>query len=243
MAWFYKEENNSLICTVKPNQELYFFVPECYFGSRSAIIDGEYVSLLGVFNYAIYQDDKPVSELKTFKFPSIFLTQPHAIQKMKDVVLTKNMGKQDYRVLKYKPGDKLVVEMNIPQQVENIEEFVRLWVITGHIPTIDYRQIWEYFINNIKDNGNKYGLNNQVFGVFQAKLCRNPENYEEPFRISKAKKNGEWENYKPVSVKEVVDYASPYISMSSENFDDSVVAATMMTSNKYSPLEKVLTGK
>ena len=69
MAWFYKEENNKIICTVKEDQELLFFVPENYFRSKSAVIDGDIVSLLGVFNYAIYKDNKPVSELKIFKFP------------------------------------------------------------------------------------------------------------------------------------------------------------------------------
>ena len=245
MAWFYKVVDDAVVCNVKPNQEIYFFVPENYFQAKSAIIVGEYVNLLGIFNYAIYENGKPVSELKTFKFTSIFLTQPYTIEKVKDIVLTKQSSKTDYRILKYRPGDKLVVNINVPQQTVNIEEFIRLWVITGHIPeTIDYRTIWEYFLENVKLNGAKYGLNNQIIGIVQSELCRDVTDYSRPFRQSKAKKNGEWTNYKNISVKDGPKYISPYVSLTSENWDDSLVAATLIEpgSGKYSPLEQIVTG-
>lgn len=246
MAWFYKVENDAVICTVKQNQEIYFFIPECYFAAKSAIIVGEYVNLLGIFHYAIYENGKPVGGLKTFKFSSIFLTQPYTIEKVKDITLTKQSGKDDYRILKYKPGDKLVVNINVPQQTPNIEEFIRLWVITGHIPTtLDYRNIYKYFLENVKLNGGKYGLNNQIIGVVQSELCRDVNDNTKVFRNSRAKKNGEWTNYKNVSVKDIPKYISPYVSLSSENFDDSLVAASLIEpgTGRYSPMERVVTGR
>lgn len=245
MAWYYKEENNAIVCTVKPSQELVFFIPECYFDTNSAMITGNLVSLIGIFNFAIYENNKPISELKTFFYPSIFLTQPGSIEKWKQIQLTKNTDKSDYRALKYKTGDKIIVNMDIPQQVENMEEFMRLWIITGHIPnTVDYRNIWKYITKNASLNGNSYGLTNQLIGAFQTELCRDPSNYKNTFRCSKAKKNHEWNNFKPVSVKDVPSYISQYVSTSSENMDDSIVAATLMDEpGKFSPLEKVFTGK
>ena len=245
MAGFYKEVNGSVICTLPKNQEVRYFIPECYFSSKSAIIVGEFVNLLGIFNYAIYDidKDKPISNLKTFYFPTIFLAQPYTIDKAKDIVLTKNSGKQDYRVLKFKDGDKLVVQTKVPQLIENVEEFFKLFVITGHIPdTIDYRTIYSYFLESMALSGNKFNLSNQMFGILQSEICRDPKDHSKPFRLSTAKKNGEWDNYKNISIKQIPNYISSYVSITSENYDDSVIAATMMKKELETPLEKVLIG-
>ena len=246
MASFYKEVGDAVVATLPKNQEIRYFIPECFFQTKSAIIVGEFVNLLGTFNYAIYdiEKDKPVSGLKLFYYPTIFLAQPYTIEKAKDLKLTKNSEKQDYRLLKFRDGDKLVVQKNTPQSIENVEEFFRLFVITGNAPdTIDYRELWHYYIDSMALSGNKFGISNQMFGIFESELCRDPSDPSKPFRLSKAKKNGEWNNYKAAAVKEIPKYTSPYVSLTSENLDDSIVAATMMDNAKYSPLEKVLTGK
>ena len=79
--------------------------------------------------------------------------------------------------------------------------------------------------------------------ILMSEICRDPNDISKPFRLSSAKKNKEWTNYIPISIKEIPKYVSPYVSITSENFDDSIVAASMMTNAKYSPLERVLTGK
>lgn len=241
---FYKQVGDAVICNVKENQEVRYFIPECYFQTKSAIVVGEYVNLLGIFNYAIYENDKPISGLKTFNFPTVFLAQPYTIVKEKDIKLTANSEVSDYRVLKFKNGDKLVVNVNVPQNIENVEEFFRLFVINGHIPdTIDYRDIWKYFVDSMELSGNSWSLTYQMLGLLQSEICRDSTDITSPFRTSKAKKNKEWTNYSNVSIKDLPKYISPYVSITSENLDDSIVAATMLTDAKDSPLEKVLTGK
>lgn len=242
---FYKETKGSVICTLPKGQEVRYFIPECYFNAKSAIIVGEFVNLLGIFNYAIYdiEKDKPISDLKTFNFPTIFLAQPYTIEKAKGIKLTKNSGVQDYRVLKFKDGDKLVVQTSVPKDVANIEEFFRIFVITGHIPdTIDYRNIWQYFVESATLNNKPFKISNQLLGILQSELCRDPDDHSKPFRLSKAKKNKEWDNYKNIPIKEIPNYISSYVSLTSENYDDSVIAATMMKKELSSPLEKVLVG-
>ena len=244
---FYKEEKGAVICTLPETQEVRYFIPECYFSAHSAIIVGEFINLLGIFNYAIYdiKTDKPVSKLKTFNFPTIFLAKPYTMEKAKDIKHTKNSGVQDYRVLKFKKGDKLVVQTKVPQDIANVEEFFRIFVITGHVPdTIDYRTIWKYFNDSMVLAGNKKGFNvsNQLLGVLQTEICRDPSDYSRPFRLSTAKKNGEWDNYKNISIKEIPNYISSYVSLTSENYDDSVIAAIMMKKELDTPLEKILVG-
>lgn len=245
MASFYKETNGSVICTLPETQEVRYFIPECYFTTKSAIIVGEFVNLLGIFNYAIYDiaKDKPVSGLKTFNFPTVFLAQPYEIEKQ-NLKLTKNSDKQDYRVLKFKKGDKLVVQTRVPQDIANVEEFFKLFVINGHVPdTIDYRTIYEYFIETMKLNtGKGWNLSNQLFGILVSEICRDPNDYSKPFRLSSAKKNKEWDNYKNISITTIPNYISSYVSLTSQNYDDSIIAATMMKKELSTPLEKILTG-
>ena len=246
MGKFYKEVKDSVICDLPEGKEVRFFIPESFFGSNIAVIVGEFVRLLGVFNYAIYDSktDKPIGGLKTFKFPSVFLCQPSKIEKAKDIKLTKTSKKSDYRLLKFVKGDKLIVNTRVPQNVENIEDLFKLFIITGKVPSnIDYRTLWEYPIESCILNGNKFGINYQFFGILMSEICRDPNDISKPFRLSSAKKNKEWTNYIPISIKEIPKYVSPYVSITSENFDDSIVAASMMTNAKYSPLERVLTGK
>lgn len=243
MAWYYKEEGDSVIATLKENQEIVYFIPECYFEGKSALVIGNLVNLLGVFNFAIYENDKPKGELKTFNYPTIFTCEPSKIEKAKEVKLTKTSEVQDYRLLKFKNGDKLICQTSVDQNIENVEELFRLFVLVGNLPnTIDYRNVWKIFDDNIRISGNTYGVSMQLLGLLPTEICRDPEDNSKPFRVSKAKKNGEWTNYKPISVKQVPDYISPYVSLTSENYDNSVMMATMMDDGKHSPLERVLTG-
>lgn len=243
---FYKVENYQAICTLPNTQEIRFFIPENYFESKAAVIIGELVQLIGVFNYAIYdiKTDKPASELKTFKFPSVFLTKPYKIDKLKDAKLTKVSDKQDYRILKYKKDDILIMNTNVSQNIENVEDLFKLFIISGKIPSnIDYRELWKYPIESMNINGGNFNISYQYFGLLISELCRDPNDYSKPFRLSSAKGKGEWTNYKPISVKEVPRYVSPYVNITSENFDDSIIAASMMENAKHSPLEVVLTGR
>lgn len=242
---FYKEVNGSVICTLPEGQEVRYFIPECYFTAKSAIIVGEFVNLLGIFNYAIYDinKDKPIGGLKTFKFPTIFLAQPYEIEKAKGIKLTKNSEVQDYRILKFKKNDKLVVQTSVPMDIANLEEFFRLFVITGNVPdTIDYRNIWEYFVESSTLAGKTFSISNQLLGILQSEICRDPSDLSKPFRLSKAKKNKEWDNYKAISIKQIPNYISSYVSLTSENYDDSVIAATMMKKEIDTPLERILVG-
>lgn len=243
MAWYYKEEGEAVIATLKENQEIIYFIPESYFEGKSAIIVGNFVNLLGVFNFAIYENGSPKGELKTFNFPSIFICEPSSIEKAKDLKLTKTSEVQDYRLLKFRNGDKLIVQTSVDQNIEYVEELFRLFVLVGNLPnTIDYRNIWRIFKENIDISGNSYGVSMQVLGLLQTETCRDVEDNSRPFRMSRAKKNSEWTNYKPISVKQCPDYISPYVSLTSENYDNSVMMASMMDGGKYSPLEKVLMG-
>ena len=58
-----------------------FFIPEKYFDTKLAEIQGEFVNLFGICTYAIYdKNDKPIGGLHNFNFPVMFLTKPDDIE-------------------------------------------------------------------------------------------------------------------------------------------------------------------
>lgn len=241
---FYKTEGESIVFSGKGY--LVFYVPEVYFTSKCNVTIGEYISALGICNYELFNENGKSGGLKLFNFPSIFITQPGEVERVKDLKLTENSEKQDYRLLKYREGDKIIVHKRVPQDVENVSTFFRLFIITGNSPdTISYDIGYRMYLDTMHINGGAYNISNQFFGIMQSELYRDPTDKTRPFRLSKAKKNKEWTNYSVISVKEIPNYISPFVSLTSEVFDDSIIQAIMMPekSIKSSPLERALTGE
>ena len=58
--------------------------------------------------------------------------------------------------------------------------------------------------------------------------------------VNRLSNNDNMNDYKPVSIKAIPNYVSPFVSITSENFDESLIASVTMDQNKPSPLEKIL---
>lgn len=228
--------------------EFVFIVPERFFekGSDIALVVGEYVSLIGILNYAILRKESdPLNKnLKTFNFPTVFLTKPGKIEKIKNLKLYPSSEGEDYRLLKYSDNgvDQIVVSTKVPQDIAYVEEFFNLFVQTAKIPrTIPYDELYTYFMESIKLNGGSFGISSQLFGIIVSELCRDPNNINNPFRLSKAI-DTDMNSYNPISIKTVPKLVSPFSAITSENWDEAVVSACMNKDNiKSTPLEKVLT--
>ena len=232
---FLKLENDSLLFDNNEG-EFVFYVPEYYFERGYAVMYGDMISLIGVLDYAIFDKNGKHSGLKPFRFPTLFLTYPGETEKIKNVKLTKTSETQDYRLLKYKKGDQIVVQTKVPQNIGTAEEFYKMFT-SGKLPTtIRYDVLHEYFIDNIELCGSKYGLNMQIFGIVIGEMCRNPNNVKEPFRVTQMK---DMTAYKPVNISEIPRYVSPYTAVTSENWDESLTNAMTNNTPKNSPLERL----
>ena len=234
---FLKKEGDSLLFN-NDKGEFVFYVPEIYFERKNALIIGEFVNLIGILDYAIFDDKGKHGGLKPFRFPTVFLSKPNTIEKLKDVKLTATSSKQDYRLLKYKKGDQIVVSTKVPQSIINTEEFYGLF-LGGKLPTtISYDKLHEYFTENIELNGASYGITTQLFGIVISEICRDPKDRTKPFRLSNSKS---MYDYVPINIKDCPKYVSPYVAITSENWDESMVNAILNNNPKYSPMEKLLT--
>ena len=243
---FLKLEGDSLVFALD-NKEFVYYVPEIFFNDKTkkpiAAIIGEDVSMIGLCNYAIIDSNGKPGPIKNFKFPTMMLCSPYEIEKVKNFKLG-NSEPSDYRILHFAKGDKVVKQIRIPQIVDNAEMFFKLVVITSKMPeTIPYDDIWELFIENAALNGIKYPFHSQLFGIIVSELCRDPKDLTKPYRLSSnsMKPNG----YKTISIKYLPKFTSPYVSITSENFDEALRSSILMSDMDekdipYSPLEKVI---
>lgn len=239
---FIKQKENTIFYS--GDGEFVFIVPELYFdkGRKCAIIEGEFIRLLGTIDYTILKNNETdvTKRLKKFFFPSMFYTKPGRIEKIKDLNI--NGISEDYRLLYYSDNnsDEIISNIKVPQDIENVEILNNLFIKTGHInKNIPYDKLQDYFFESIRVNGNKYGVSAQLFGLVISEICRDPNNMNNPFRLSNAIKK-DMNSYYPISVKEVPKYISPYQSLISENWDDAVIGAIMNDNNIKSPMEKIM---
>lgn len=236
---FLKRDEESLLFNNNEG-EFTFFVPEVYFTRNDAILLGEYVQLFGVLDYAITDKNGKYGKLRQFKFPTVFMTRPSSIEKVKDLKLTKTSEPADYRLLKYKKDDVIVVSIRTPQDVDNMEWLFRIFVINARLPTtVRYDEMHEYFIENAALNGQKYKLSMQLFGILVSKIARDKKNPEKLFRLTDIK---DMTDYAIMSVADIPKYMSPYASIVSQNWDEAVVSSILSTKKETSPLQQIMTG-
>lgn len=235
---YIKTDGDSVIFNY-PEHEFVFYVPEEYFDNEKiASVVGSRVLLIGILNYTVLDKNGKNDGLHTFNFPSIFSCSPYDVEKIKDVRLTKDMEKSDYRLLKFRSGDTLIDSINVPQDIANVETFFKMIAVTAKVPTtIPYNKLQEYFIENANLNGFGYGLNMQMFGMLISVMCRSKRDKTKEFRLEN---DTNMNNYQFMSIKMTPKYVSPYISITSENFDEALMGAIITEDkNVYSPIEKV----
>lgn len=224
------------------DRELLLFIPQVYFDRKCAIIEGEYVKTLGILNYALTPTPTQ-KDIRTFYFPSMFVTKPGRVEKVKDYAISKNFT-SDYTILHYfnNGEDEVISSIKTPQDIDNVEDFFRLFVDTGNIPgTIKYQDLYKYFFDSIEINGNSYKLPASLFGLLISELCRDPNDENKPFRLGTALDKDPC-SYVAISIKDIPKLVSPFTSLTSENFDKAVVGAIMNQNYESTPLERVLTG-
>lgn len=233
---FMKLENDSYV--FNQDGEFVFYVPEKFFTKKYAQMKGEYIDIFGLLNYTIRDKSGKNNGLHMMKFPSIFTTKPSKIEKIKTIKLTKNSKEEDYRMLIYKKGDQIISQVKVPQMTEYCEMFFKMFIYADIPTTIPYNEIHFIFNENMKINGNKYGLNMQLFGILVAELYRDKNDKTKLFRNTDIKDSTD---YRPITIFDAPKNMSPYTSITSQNWDKAVVSAITSKNTAYSPLERLFT--
>lgn len=216
-----------------------FYVPEKYFTTKDAIVIGEYVNVLGILNYEIVDDKtgKSITGLRLFNYPTVFICRPNNIEKQKALQINKSAGPADYRLLRFKKDAEVVSSVKSPEDIVNVESFYNL-LMRGNLPnTIPYNQLQNIVYDNMKLNGYSYGITLQMVGLLISEIYRSSTNIDIPFRLSDSK---DQLDYKAIDIRQIPKHTSPFVSLTSENWDEAVVGAVMTKNRKDSPMEKLL---
>lgn len=230
---------------------LEYYIPEDYSGSdksSSIIIEGAYVKLIGSFNYRLIDAKGSLGKLMIFNFPTMFICRPGRIETRKNNVLDAGLDPCDYKVLIFEKGDQLITRCHVDQNIDNLSELFRLHIRTGRIPNnIPYNTLYTYPLECMALNSKTYGVHAQAMGLLYSKICRDPDDISQPFRLSK-KINKQMTGYGTVSIKEAAKLISPFVSITSENIDESIMSSVLLSDDektgkskhKESPMERVM---
>lgn len=223
------------------DKELIAYIPEKYFERKLAEIEGDYINLVGIFNYTVQSTKNGRNNgLNNFIYPTYITTRPGSIEKAKGLKLIKNSDPEDYRILRYSPGDIVVNSTKTTRFVGNVEKVLNLFFILGYIPnTIPYDKLGDIMFESMDIFGDSFGVNAQVMGIALSEVCRDKNDPSKPFRLSKS---NDMHDYKSMSIRNVSKLISPYTAIISEDFDESILYAMMNENPKDTPLEKVLVG-
>ena len=223
------------------DKELVAYIPEKYFERKLAELEGDYINLVGIFNYTVQSIKSGKNNgLHNFIYPTFITTRPGSMEKVKEVKLIKNSEPEDYRILRYKKGDIVINSTKTTRFVGNVEKVLNLFFILGYIPnTIPYDQLGDIMFESMDIFGDSYGVNAQIMGIALSEVCRDKNDITKPFRLSKS---NDMHDYKTMSIRNVSKLISPYTALISEDFDESILYAMMNDNPKDTPLEKVLVG-
>lgn len=241
---FLSLEGSSLVFN-QDNSTFVFYVPMNYFNNTSKVsiaeISGQYVSMIGLCNWAIIDSNGKSSKLMPFNFPTMILCKPSEMEKVKNLSLD-NTEPSDYMLLKFKKGDEVISQIRVPELIDNAEIVFKMAIMTAKIPTtIPANKLHEVFLDSATYNGFSYKINIQLFGLLLRYLLRDPDDITRTFAETDMK---DMNKYRPINIKMVPKYISPYTAITSENWDESVRAAILMKDKEdapISPLEKVVT--
>ena len=215
--------------------EIIYYVPEKYFSLRVATINGEYVELMGIFRYCLFDENNKKVKIKDFKCPTMIKCKPSLIERVNNYELEGTSEPSNYRLLRFKNNDELISNLSVPQDTGNVEKFVKLLTKANLPKYIPYEELYEYMIMNAEMNGFNYKVSNQIIGILISELCRDPKDLTKPYRYTDMK-----EPYKMIPITQVPKYISPYTAITSENPDEAIAGALTTTGSNRSPLEKVM---
>lgn len=230
--------------------EFVFYVPESFFEHNHAIQEGDVVYLIGILNWAIIKkgDDptKYSTKSKPFDWPTAITTRPGRIEKVKGLKIVESQKAQDFRIFIYENNgeDQILESIRSVEDIENVERAMSIFETTGKIPPgISYYDLYTYYLDPMTLNGGKYGLSIQEFGLLSSEICRDPNDYSKPFRLSK-KLDTDPYCYNAVSVKQVSKLVSPFTAITTENWDKAVISSAIISDEdiKDTPMEKIMMG-
>lgn len=220
------------------------YIPESYFTTKLAEIEGALVKTFGLLPCIIKDKNDKIIVRETLNIPTTIILHFNDIYTTKTNPYTFEGSEPDtYRVLKFYKND--VIMLNTVQKNSTNAELFMNQMCSGKIKNVSYDKILDIWQKNLELNGINLGVPSSILEIIIAEIYRNPKNPNEKFsKYINASPKAPRSNYRSSNIREICSRNSTFAAITFEDFDTMMTASLNM--NKYdkkqveSPIEKVI---
>lgn len=239
---FLKDDGENIVFT---GHYMEIYVPESYFKTKLAIIEGSLLRTFGLLPCAVF-DNKDKKLFQEFlNLPTMITLHFNDIytNKLNLYPSRENSEIETYRILKFFKND-IIMSNVVQRDSSNAELFVNE-MCSGRIRGIPYHKILEVWQKNLELNDTKLGVPSSILEIIISEIYRNPKNPNEKFaKYVQANPKQDDSYYRASNIREICSRNSTFAAITFEDFDMMLTASLNM--NKYdkkqveSPIEKVI---
>lgn len=238
---FLKDDGENIIFT---GHYMEIYVPETYFATKLAEIDGSLIKVFGLLECAVFDNKDKKLLQETLNLPTTIVLYFNDMYTAKLNLYPKieNVEPVTYRVLKFYKNNTIMSNV-IQKDSTNVELFVNL-MCAGKIKGIPYNKILTLWQKNLELNDVNLGVPSSVLEIIISEIYRNAKNPNEKFSKYSQKNPKDVYNYRASNIREICSRNSTFSALTFEDFDMMLTASLNMT--KYdkkqvdSPIEQVI---
>lgn len=236
---FLKNNGNSIVFT---GHYLEIYIPEKFFETKLAQIEGSTVRTFGLLYCAVFdQKDKPIVK-DIINLPTTIYLNLKDIESRK-LNLHENDTDGSYKVVKFYKDDN-IMPAGLQPNSTNAEMFVDM-LIGGKLDYVPYDRLLEVWMTNLRLNKMKLGVSSAVLELILGELYRDKSDPSYKFsRAVNANPKISQYKYRAAGVRELCSRNSTFAALTFEDMDSMITSSLNM--NKYnkkqseSPIEKVI---
>lgn len=215
--------------------------------SKSAVASpyGEGYRVIGQFNVRCFDNDQQErfsKKLKTFNYPNYIITYPSA-SAVETISIDRKKEAEKYIIFKYYKGD-IMMSTYSKMDNDNCEAFLNI-LMRGKIPTtIEYGNLLKTWETNFEINGFEPGVPSLTLQVILSHLCRNPNDFTQPYRMIAGRVEKAENNYAAVNMEQAAANTSVMAGLTFQNMGAMLTTGLNISKKNIkqsiSPAEKVL---
>ncbi len=238
--FFYTKDGKMLVNVAR----IEAYIPSSYFDGKYAAQDGEFIEMLGIFNFKTFTSDTDTkgSPLQTFAIPALIRTKPSSVHKKE---LSVDGEIEEYNILEYYRDDIMLNSTAIIKSIDNVELFFDM-LISGKIPkTIPYSDLSKIILKAVDINGTNLGVPAKIFELMISEICRDSADTSKSFRYTAGSGSFNERGYTPVNLRSVARLSSTFSAITFEDFDAMSISSIKRsrTPNQHetvSPIEAII---
>lgn len=236
---FIKSSGNDIVFI---GHYLEIYIPDRFFETGIARIDGGIIRTFGLLNCAVYDQKNNIISKDIINLPTQIKLYLKDIES-KRLTISDEIGEEVYRVVKYFKDDS-VMQNALQADIGNVEQFVGM-LSDGKLNYIPYNKILEVWEKNMMLNKMSLGVPSSILEMMIMEIYRDKKNptYRFSNTLNKDPKTSQYA-YHAANIREMCSRNSTFAALTFEDMDAMITASLNM--NRYnkkqveSPIEKII---